>query len=107
MFTRIEKMTRIGNKLTVVQRNFSMENYNVLLRKILEADAADDLFNFMESFGRLHNINDTVSIWILEDPTQKMDTYTCGLFQLFFFENLFIASENSEILTHKKLTKEQ
>ena len=61
----------------------------------------------MESFGRLHNINDTVSIWMLEDHTQEMDTYTCGLFQLFFFENLFIASENSEVLTHKKLKKEQ
>ena len=66
---------------------------------------ADDLFNFMESFARLHNINDTVSIWMLEDPIQKMDTYTCGAFQPFFFENLFIASEDSEMLTHKKLTR--
>ena len=28
-------------------------------------------------------------MWMLEKPIQKLDTYTCGSFQPFFFENLF------------------
>lgn len=66
---------------------------------------AQDLFHLLESFGRLLNINDTASIWMLEYPIQKMNTYTCRPFQLFFFENLFIESENSEMLNHKNSQK--
>ena len=47
---------------------------------------SQDLFHFIESFGKLHNIKN----------------FTCGPFQLFFFEDLFGASENSWIFKHKK-----
>ena len=88
-------MTRTDNKLTLVKTNFSMKNYNALLKlNVTKLSAtARDLFYFIESFGRLHNINDTVSTWMLEGSVQKINTYTCGPFQLFFFENLSIALE--------------
>ena len=46
-----------------------------------------------------------MSIWMLEDPIQKANTYTWGPFQLFLLANLFIASENSKKVKHKKPTK--
>ena len=66
---------------------------------------AVDFFHFIESFGELHNLEDKVTIWMLEDLIQKLDTYTCGPFQLFFFENLFNPSENSKLKNHENLTK--
>ena len=42
---------------------------------------------------------------IVEDPVQKLKPNLCGPFQLYFFENLFIASEKGKILDQRKLTK--
>ena len=42
---------------------------------------------------------------MVEEPIQKMKTFTCGLFQLYFTENLFGPDENSEIQKHRKRTK--
>ena len=44
---------------------------------------------------------------VLEDPIQKLETSTCGLFQLYFFKNIFNLDENSSLQKHNKLTKRQ
>ena len=67
--------------------------------------SAIDSFHIVKSFGELHNLNSRVSIWMLEEPFQKLKTFTCGAFQLFFFENLFETNEESKIQKDKKLTK--
>ena len=36
---------------------------------------------------------------------KKIDTDTCGMFQLYFYYNLFVPYENSSIVEDKKLTK--
>ena len=33
------------------------------------------------------------------------ETVTCGLFQLYFYENLFSPDQNSKIQNNKRLTK--
>lgn len=43
-----------------------------------------NLFHFIECFRKLHNITDSLSIWMLEDPIEKIKSYICGAFQLFF-----------------------
>ena len=55
-------MTKTDNKLTLVEINFSIKNYNSLLKRAL----------------------DLVSIWMLKDLFQKLEIYTCDAFQLFF-----------------------
>ena len=42
---------------------------------------------------------------MLEDPIQKTEKVTFGIFQLYFDENLFNPDANSEIQNNKKLTK--
>ena len=42
----------------------------------------------------------------MEDPIQMTETVTCGLFQMYFYENLFYPYEKSKIQNNKKLTKE-
>ena len=40
-----------------------------------------------------------------EDRIQDLDSATCGLFQLYFYENLFHPNENSKIQDKAKLNK--
>ena len=46
-----------------------------------------------------------VKIWVVEDRTQDLDSTTCGIFQLCFYENLFNPDKNSKIQNESKLKK--
>ena len=51
------------------------------------------------------NMEDYIILMTLDDQLQKIDTDTCGMFQLYFYYNLFVPYENSSIVEDKKLTK--
>ena len=42
---------------------------------------------------------------LIDDQLQKIETDTCGIFQLYFYVNLFTPLENSSIVNDKKLSK--
>ena len=42
---------------------------------------------------------------LVDDQLQKIETDTCGIFQLYFYVNLFTPLENSSIVNDKKLLK--
>ena len=42
---------------------------------------------------------------MVEDRLQDLDSSTCGIFQLYFYDNLFNPDENSKIQDSTKLTK--
>ena len=46
-----------------------------------------------------------VNIWMVEDRLQDLDSATCGIFQIHFYENLFNPNENSKIQNETKLKK--
>ena len=50
-------------------------------------------------------LRDFVNIWMVEDIVQDLDSVTCGVFQIYFFENLFNPDENSKIQDKKRLNK--
>lgn len=93
----IEKMTKTDNKLTLVKINFSLKTFATLKSGEFESmSKTAQVFNhFIESFGKLHQLKDFVCVWMLEDPTQKLETSTCEPFQLYFFGNLFNPDKNS------------
>ena len=66
---------------------------------------AQDLLHLMNEFGKLHKIKDIVKVDLVDDQLQKIETDTCGMFQLYFFFNLFMSFENSSIINDKKLSK--
>lgn len=49
--------------------------------------------------------NIPVSLYLVKDPVQSIETDCCGKFQLFLQENLFRLNEESQILKHGNLTK--
>ena len=42
---------------------------------------------------------------MVEDRVQDLDSSTCGIFQLYFYENLFNPDENSKIQDKRKLNQ--
>ena len=51
------------------------------------------------------NLKIFVNIWMVEDTIQNLDSSTCGIFQLHFYENLFNPDKNSKIQNESKLKK--
>ena len=41
---------------------------------------------------------------MVDDCFQNLESDTCGLFQLYFYANLFLPEKNSKILNNKNLT---
>ena len=60
----------------------------------------------MNEFRKKHNFKKDVMLHFVDDQLQKMETDTCGIFQLYFYVNLFSLIENSKTINDKTLTKE-
>ena len=59
----------------------------------------------MYEFGNLHKIKDEVKVHLVDDQQQKLNTDTCGIFQLCFYVNLFTPLDGSSIIHEETLTK--
>ena len=66
-----------------------------------------DLFHLTNEFGKLHNINNEIVLYLVDDQLQKLTSDTCDIFQLYFYKNLFdpLAKTKSQIINDKKLTR--
>ena len=62
-------------------------------------------FHFVQAFGIKLKLRNFVNTWMVEDRLQDLDSSTCGMFQLHFYDNLFNPNKNSKIQNDTKLTK--
>ena len=46
-----------------------------------------DLLHLMSEFRKMHNVKDEVTVHLVNDQLQKIDTDACGIFQLYFYMN--------------------
>ena len=46
-----------------------------------------------------------VNLWVVEDRIQDLDSVTCGIFQIYFYDNLFNPGKTSKIQNKTKLNK--
>ena len=51
------------------------------------------MLHLINEFGKLHNLEEEVIAHFVDDQLQKIETNTCGIFQLHFFVNLFNPDE--------------
>ena len=101
-------MDRKDKKLTLVKIRFSVKACKNLSKEIEKLnDTARDLFYFIKSFADFLKVSNFLNIWMLEDPIENTETVTCGIFQLYFYENLFNPKADSKIQNDKKLTKKK
>ena len=82
-----------------------MEEYEKIKHANRLSTTAIDLLHLMREFGKLHGIKDEVIIHLVDDQLQKLETDTCGIFQLYFYVNLFTPIEGSSIIYDKTLPK--
>ena len=59
----------------------------------------------MNGLGKKHNLKNEVTMHFVDDQLQKTETDTYGIFQLYFYVNLFNPVKNSQIISDKTLTK--
>ena len=84
-----------------------MSAYKRLLKKEIDSlsETAQNFFHFINAFGKKLNLKSFVNVWMVEDRLQDLDSATCGIFQIYFYENLFNLDKNSSIQNDKKLNK--
>ena len=103
----IEKMTRTDNRITLCKICFNLGACKTLSEEEIDSlsDTARNFFRFVQAFGIKLKLRNFVNIWMVEDRSQDLDSSTCGIFQLHFYNNLFNPNENSKIQNDSKLTK--
>ena len=100
-------MTRTDNKITLANIKFNLNACKNLSKKELDnlSDTARDFFCFLQSFGNNLKLRDFVNIWMVEYRVQDLSFVTCGIFQIYFYDNLFNPDQNSKIQNKKRLSK--
>ena len=65
-------------------------------------ETVTNFFHLLYQFVKLKKTN-KMNIVIVENDLQELSSTTCGIFQLYFYKNLFDPSIQSTILQHKNL----
>ena len=91
----IQKFKRKDQKVTIISLKFSMKEYEKIKTGHRLRETTQDLLHLIYEYGRLHNINDTITVHAVDDQLQRIETDTCGIFQLYY----------SSIVDDNKLTK--
>ena len=100
-----EQLTRIDNKITLINIKFNLNACKNLSKKEFDnlSDTARDFFYFVQSFD--NKLRDFVNIWMVEERVQDLDSVTCGIFQIYFYDNLLNPDQNSKTRIKKQLSK--
>ena len=101
----LKKFRKNDRKITLISLTFSMEQYEKIKDLNKLRTTTQDLLHLMYEFGKLHDIKDEINVFSLDDQLQKIETDTCGIFQLHFYYNLFNPLANSSIIEHTVLSK--
>ena len=101
-----EQMTKTDNKITLVNIKFNVNACKNLTKKELDvlSDTATNS-SFVQAFSNKLKLCNFVNIWIVQDRVQDLNSVTCGIFQMNFYDNLFNPNKNSKIQNKKRLNK--
>ena len=101
----IEKFQKKDQKITLISLKFSMKEYEKIKNEHRLRPTTQNSLHLMYEYGRLHKINDVITVHSVDDQLRKLETDTCGMFQLYFYFNLFMPFEDSSVLKDAKLSK--
>ena len=103
----VEQMNRSDQKIALCKIKFNLGACKVLTKKEVDSlsDTARNFFYFIQAFGLKLKLRSFVDIWMVEDRVQYLDSTTCGIFQIYFYDNLFNPDKNSKIQSETKFKK--
>ena len=83
-----EQLTRTDSKINLVNIKFNLNACKNLSKNELDnlSDTARDFFYFIQTFGNKLKLCDFVNIWMVEYRIQDLDTVTCSIFQIYFYD---------------------
>ena len=102
-----EKIDRTDDKITLCKIKFNLGACKDLTEDeiISLSDTARNFFYLIQAFGIKLKLRIFVNIWMVEDRLQDLDSATCGMFQIYFYQNLFNPDKNRKIQGKTKLNK--
>ena len=101
-FYGLEKMNKNDKKINLAYVQFDAINFEKMDRLQL-TKTAQDFFHTLNEFAKVHK-RKIVNVYMVDDCLQDLSSDTCGIFQLYFYTNLFLPRENSKIINNTKLT---
>ena len=101
----LNRFKQNDRKITLISITFSMQEYEKIKDLKQLKTTTQDLLHLMYEFGKLHNIENEVTVFSLDDQLQKIETDTCGIFQLYFYYNLFNPFNKSSIVQDNVISK--
>ena len=101
----IKKVNEKDNKVTLITLKFSMQEYEKIKNKNRLSETTIDLLDLMYKSGKKHNLRNEVIVHLVDDQLQMIERDTCGMYQIYFYVNLFNPLENSSIIIEKILNK--
>ena len=100
-FYGIEKINKKDTKINLTYLQFDIEAYKKTNKHYL-TPTAQNFFHTLNEFDKVHK-NKIVDVYMVDDQLQNLKSDTCGIFQLYFYTNLFVPKNNSKIITNKAL----
>ena len=59
----------------------------------------------MNKYGKKHKLKNEVIVHLVDNQLQVIKRDTCGMYQIYFYVNLFNPLENSSIISQESLNK--
>ena len=101
----IEKFNKRDNKITLITLKFSMQEYEKKNNMNRINETTTDLLHLMNKYRIKHKLKNEVIVHLVHDQLQMIKRDTCGMYQIYFYINLFNPVESSDIISEKILNK--
>ena len=94
----LDKFQKNDRKITLISTKFSMLQYEKVKDMKQLRTITQDLLHLIYEYGKLHNVQDEITVFSVDDQLQKIETDTCGIFQIYFYYNLFKPLIDSSVI---------
>ena len=102
----IGKFNKKDNKITLIARRFSTREYEKIEHKNRLSETTIDLLHLKNEYKKKHDLKDEIIVHLVDNRLQMIEKDTCGMYQIYFYVNLFNPLENSSIINEKILNKQ-
>ena len=84
---------------------FSIPEYKKLENFDKFSKTTVDLLHLINDYGKKHRLRNEVIIHLVDYQLQMIEKDTCGMYQIYFYVNLFNLLDKNSILNEKNLNK--
>ena len=82
-----------------------MKEYEKIQNMNRLSETTTDLLHLMNEHGKIHRLKNEVIVHLVDNQLQMIERDTCGMYQIYFYVNLFNPLEDSSIISKKSLNK--